>query len=133
MDLTKLSTAVAFDEGYVMQVRHPVTDEPIEGMTITVHGQDSKRYLEQQRIMTDKRLARLGKPMTAKDIELEELDGLVAVTSAWTGFERGGVEVPFTQIEIRRIYADHGFAWLRRQVNEAVHKRENFLQTSPTA
>lgn len=133
MDLNALSTADAFDNGYTMQVMHPVTGEPVEGMTITVVGQDSKRYLEAQRAMTDKRLARVGKPMTAKDHELEDVDGLVAVTIGWTGFERNGVEIPFTPIEVRRIYIDHGFLWLRRQVNEAVHKRENFIKTSPSA
>jgi hypothetical protein len=133
LDLNKLSTADAFDSGYCMQVMHPITGEPVEGMTITVVGQDSKRYLEAQRALTDKRLARIGKPATAKDLEVEEIDGLVAVTVAWTGFERNGVEIPFTATEVRRIYADHGFLWLRRQVNEAVHKRENFIAASPSA
>ena len=132
MDLNELSTASAFDGGFVMQVVHPVLG-PVEGMTITVAGQDSKRYIDKQRELADKRLARQGKPLTAKDLEGEDIQGLAAVTIAWTGFERGGVEVPCTETEAMLIYANHGFAWLRRQVSEAVHTRANFLKTSPDA
>jgi len=132
LDLSQLSTAEAFDNGFALQIVHPVLG-PIEGMTITVAGQDSKRYIDAQRAIADKRLARNGKPLTAKDLEAEDLQGLAAVTIAWTGFERGGQAVPCTETEAMRLYVDHGFAWLRRQVNEAVHTRGNFLKTSPDA
>ncbi|HKG24775.1 MAG TPA: hypothetical protein VKB09_03960 [Thermomicrobiales bacterium] len=132
MDLSQLSTAAAYDDGFVMQVIHPALG-PIEGMTITLAGQDSKRYLEAQRAIADKRLARQGKPLTAKDLESEDVAGLAAVTIAWTGFERGGHPVDCTETEAKRVYVDHGFAWLRRQVQEAVHTRANFLKTSPDA
>lgn len=132
MDLNKLSTAEAFDVGSVMQVMHPVTGEPVDGMTITLAGQDSRRYLDAQRAIADRRLTRKD-PMTAKDLEAEDLDGLVAVTIAWTGFEWGNEPTECTPTNVRRIYADHGFAWLKRQVNAHVHERKNFLKTSPAA
>jgi hypothetical protein len=132
LDLNKLSTATAFDTGYTMQVVHPVHG-PIEGMTITLAGQDSRRYIDAQRAIADKRLARQGKPLTAKDMHEEDIDGLVAVTIAWTGFEWGDVPAECNPINVKRVYIDHGFAWLVRQVNAAVHERANFLPTSPTA
>jgi hypothetical protein len=64
-------------------------------------------------------------------MEREDIAGLVAVTIDWTGFERDGAPVPCTELEVRRVYVDHGFAWLRRQVNEAVHTRANFTPPSP--
>src|SRR5688500_2477438 len=115
-----------------MQVEHPSLG-PIEGMTITLAGQDSRRYIDAQRTIADKRPARGGKTLTAKDLESEDVTGLAAVTIAWTGFERDGQPVPCTETEARRIYVDHGFAWLRRQVSEAVHNRANFLPTSDAA
>lgn len=133
MDLSQLSTASAFDDGYVMQVVHPITGSPVEGMTVTVAGQDSKRYIAAQRRLTDKRLARGGKVLTAKDLEEEDVHGLAAVVLGWTGFERGGEPVPCTETEVLRLLVDHGFLWLRRQISEAVHTRANFLPTSPTA
>lgn len=132
MDINELSTAKAFDEGFVLELVHPVLG-PLEGMTITVHGTDSKRYLDAQRHLADRRLARKGKPLTAKDLESEDVYGLAACTSAWTGFSRQGEPIPCTETEALRIYVDHGFLWLRRQVEAAIHERANFLTPSPAA
>ena len=47
MDLSNLKPVKA-EDGAVLQIVHPETEEEIEGMTITLLGQDSTVYLKIQ-------------------------------------------------------------------------------------
>ena len=132
MNIFSLKT-VKSDAGAVMQVRHPETEEPIEGMTITLLGHDSHVY---RRITTQRQQAALnrmahGKKATKLDAEKLTEDGindLVELTVCWTGFDDAdGKPMAFDPLYVKNIYTDPGLSWLVDQVRDFVGDRSNFL------
>lgn len=130
MDLNNLKPALA-EEGVTMQVLHPETEEPIEGMTITLLGQDSSTYKKLKRVRQNAVLARVSKgkkaaQLDAEKLEQESVDDLVQLTTDWTGFELDGATLDLTPGNVRTVY--EGWDWLREQAQEFVANRANFFR-----
>ena len=130
MDLNNLKPELA-DEGVVMEVIHPDTEEPIAGMTITLMGQDSAAYRKLALKKQQAVLSRLSKGKKAADfkaeqIEADTIDELVALTVTWSGFERGEDEIAPTPANFREIYTE--FRWIREQAQAFVADRANFFR-----
>jgi hypothetical protein len=131
MDIRKMRPAKA-DEGAVLQLVHPDTQEVIEGVTITLLGQDSKVYRKIHLAKQQAALNRMSKGKRATDLKAEQLqesviDDLVKLTVAWTGFEDGDEFLECTQENARAIYSDEGLNWIKEQAEEFVADRANFF------
>jgi hypothetical protein len=131
MDLNTLK-AVKADEGAVLQIAHPETEEPIDGMTITLLGQDSVMYRKIQMAKQQAALNRLakGKRATA-DLDAEKLagdmiDDLAKLTVSWTGFELDGKPLKCDKSNAVTVYTD--WPWIREQAQEFVANRANFFR-----
>ena len=132
MNIHSLKTVKA-DAGAVLELLHPETEEVIQGLTITLLGQDSSVYrkmiLKRQQAALN-RLAK-GKKSDALDAEKlaeDSIEDLIAMTVSWSGFEDSkGKTIEFSHEAVREIYTDQGFGWLVDQVREFVANRTNFF------
>tara|TARA_R110002126_G_scaffold148502_1_gene294485 strand:- start:384 stop:791 length:408 start_codon:yes stop_codon:yes gene_type:complete len=131
-DLNLLKPVMA-DDGAVLNIVHPETEEVIEGMTITVLGQDSKIYRKLQLGKQQAALNRMSKGKKALDLDAEKLsedsiDDLVKITIGWTGFSLDKKELEFTPENVRTVYTE--WAWIKEQVQEFVGNRANFFRAN---
>ena len=129
MDLNNLKPVLA-DEGAVMEVLHPDTEEVIEGMTVTLLGQDSSVFKNLKRRKQNAMLTRMSKgkkavSMDADTLERDALDEVVALTVDWKGFELDGKKLSFNEENARMVYSEH--EWLMQQAQEFVANRSNFF------
>jgi hypothetical protein len=134
-DLNSLKPVMA-DDGAVLNIVHPETEELIDGMTITLLGQDSKVYRKLQMGKQQAALNRMAKGKKAIDLDAEKLsedsiEDLVKLTTAWTGFALDGKKLEFTPDNVRMVYTD--WAWIKEQVQEFVGNRANFFRTDAPA
>lgn len=130
MDLNSLKPVKA-DKGATLTIVHPETEEPIEGMTITLLGQDSAVYRKIQLAKQQAILNRMAKGKKMVDLDAEKLaedtiDDLVKLTVKWTGFEMNGEDLPCTPENCRMVYSD--WPWIREQAQEFVANRANFFR-----
>jgi hypothetical protein len=129
MDLNNLKPTRA-EEGAVMEVLHPDTEEVIEGMTVTLLGQDSSVFKNLKRRKQNAMLTRMSKgkkavSMDADTLERDALDEVVALTVDWKGFELDGKKLSFNEENARMVYSEH--EWLMQQAQEFVANRSNFF------
>lgn len=131
-DLNSLKPVMA-DDGAVLNIVHPETEEVIEGMTITLLGQDSKVYRKLQMGKQQAALNRMAKGKKAIDLDAEKLsedsiDDLVKLTVSWSGFTLDGKKLDCTPENIRTVYSD--WSWIKEQVQEFVQDRANFFRAN---
>ncbi|NBT33778.1 MAG: hypothetical protein EBT13_18255, partial [Rhodobacteraceae bacterium] len=117
--------------GATMQVRHPETEEAIDGMTITLLGQDSAVYRKIQLAKQQAALSRISKGKKAVDLDAEKLaedsiDDLVKLTVDWEGFTLDGKALEATEDNVRMVYAE--WNWIKEQAQEFVADRANFFR-----
>lgn len=129
-DLNSLKPVKA-DDGAILQIVHPESEEPIDGMTITLLGQDSKVYRKIQLAKQQAALNRIAKGKRAVDLDAEKLaedsiDDLVQLTTDWSGFMLDGVTLGCTAENVRKVYGE--WAWIKEQVQEFVADRSNFFR-----
>lgn len=138
MDLSSLSTKQLSEEGAVLTVLDPRTDEPLvnsdgSSVTLTLSGMDGARYREHQRKIQNRRLKNLGRggkaklDLDAEELEKESLELLAACTLGWEGIEWKGAPLPFTQANAEMLYTE--LSWLRVQVDQFIGDRQNFFLT----
>lgn len=130
MDLNSLKPVKA-DKGATLQLVHPETDEPIDGMTLTLLGQDSAVYRKIQFAKQQAILNKMAKGKKQVDFDAEKLaeetiDELVQLTVKWTGFEMGGEALPCNPDNCRMVYAE--WPWIKEQASEFVANRANFFR-----
>jgi hypothetical protein len=111
-----------------LQLRHPLTDEDLEGAVLHVVGTDSKEYYQAQMAQA-KATFKNGK--MAEDLEVineAALDVYCAVVVGWEGAEEGFFGVQATPDAIKAVMRDPELQWIRTQVDEFVADRSNFIQ-----
>lgn len=139
MDLSKLDTVAACDEGADLELTHPITgavltDEKTgEAVSIKLIGADSKEYQslthKAQTKRLNKRLSRGGVvKMTAEELDADALELLVHCTKGWKHVLVDGKELVFNETNARQLYTR--FPWIRDQVSDFVQERANFLGES---
>ena len=131
-DLNSLKPVMA-DDGAVLQITHPESEEIIEGMAITLLGQDSKVYRKIQLAKQQAALNRISKGKKAVDFDAEKLaedsiDDLVKLTVAWEGFTLDSKKLDCTPENVRKVYNE--WSWIKEQVSEFVADRANFFRTN---
>lgn len=130
MDLNKLKPALA-DEGAVLELLHPDSEEVIPGMTITLLGHDSAVYRKITLKKQQAALSRLSKGKKAVDykaeqIETDTVDELALLTVSWSGFELNGEALEPTPENCRTVYTE--WKWIREQAQDFVSNRANFFR-----
>lgn len=124
-------------EGTVLEVRHPITQEPMvldDGtkVTVTLVGMDSPEWRDRQQALINKRLSmRAKKPLTAEEIEEEGLRSLAACVKAWTGMRLAGELFECNTKNALALF--RRLPDLRRQVDAFISDNANFLKASPTS
>ena len=131
-DLNSLKPVKA-DDGAVLQIAHPESEEIIEGMTITLLGQDSKVYRKIQLAKQQAALNRISKGKKAVDFDAEQraedsIDDLVKLTVSWEGFTLDSKKLDCTPENVRKVYGE--WSWIKEQVSEFVADRANFFRTN---
>jgi len=126
MDLSNFDTVKGSDEGAVLYVRHPVTNEKTDAW-IKMAGPDSK--LAKQRRAEIRRMLRNQKQnsVDVETLEEEANKNRVALTLDWGGIELDG-PIKFSQENARKVYDQ--FPWLADQVDEFQGDRVNFMKAS---
>jgi hypothetical protein len=136
VDLSKLDTTVAAEEGAELQLRNPIDDSVLrdeksgDPVVIMVVGTDSKEYMRVTHAIQNRRLGkRLGKgsrpKMTAEELEADALELLVASTKGWKHIVVDGAELAYSEKNVRTLY--QRFPWIKEQVDEFIADRTNFL------
>ena len=130
MDLAKIKEVQTSE----YELLHP-TDRTKLGVIFTLAGPE---HPTRRNLTTSwardlrKRVNRTGK-VTLDDPETDyerETDFLVGCVLGWRGLTMDGAEVPYNAEAARRIFTDHDYAWLRRQVQEALNQTELFISSS---
>lgn len=126
MDLSTLDTVASSDEGAVLTIRHPATNEPIEGMWIRVAGPDSS-IVKQRRAAIRRKMRGMGK-VDYNLLDEEARQTRIAMTLAWDGFTVEGKKLDCKPENIRNLY--DRFPWIADQVDEFQGDRANFLPSA---
>src|SRR5512135_2211115 len=119
MDLAKLDTRKACDEGAFLELKHPETMRPM-GIKIKLAGLDSERFNLARNEMAAKRANASMTPLnmkrmqqgrsievTASDLDDQQRDAtkiLAAITLEWEGFVWEGEELPCTKDNAFMVY-----------------------------
>jgi hypothetical protein len=133
MDLSQIVEQDSAD----YELLHPTERTPL-GITFTLAGPEhAKRKQIALAFARDlrRRISRTGK-LTLEDPaedEDREIDYLVASTLGWKELEVDGKAVAFSAAAAREIYAAPRFAWIRRQIKQALEEQENFIASSSAA
>lgn len=129
LDIKDVSKAA--EAGYEFELILP-TGEATEAF-VTVRGQLSpkvkaysrKRIQEyQMRLSMAKKRGKEVEDMTFEEIEEMQVDGAIVRIISWRGIEEGGVEVPFTEENAKRILSKH--TWIRDQIMQESDDLLNF-------
>lgn len=118
-------------ESILVELRHPVTDEPLltdkkEKVGIYVYGTASEQYRDAVSAMQRRALARGKKQVSVEVMKDEAVALLVAVSEKALNLEYAGKPVNSPE-SFRSLYADPQFSWLKEQVDTAVGETANFL------
>lgn len=127
MDLTDFDSVKGSDEGAVLYVRHPITNEPTDAW-IKLAGPDSKiakqRRAEIRRMLRDKKQNTLD----VDTLEEEANKNRVSLTLDWGEIELDGEKLKFSQENVKKVY--ERFPWLAEQVDNFQGDRSNFMIAS---
>lgn len=116
MDLNKLYTLEAHEDGAEIQIKSPIDDEPTD-FYIKVKGVDSKSYRESVRKYHRKLL---------KDEEGGEIDLLASITIGWRGLKSGKEAVDFSFDAAKSLYENA--PGVASQVDRFIADRVNFTK-----
>lgn len=135
MDLGAFDTRKGAEQGFRVQLRHPQTDAPLAGW-IRVQGEDSAAWQDKMNELLNARIRRMGQkrkqlPLTAQEVENDNIELLVAVTQEWGCLAVNGQDLAFSPEAAAKFYRD--FPAFRDQVLEEVKDRGNFLPRSGTS
>ena len=104
----------------VIPVLHPLTGEPIDGMTYTLAGKTSPEFRAAAR-EADKQ----------KDAEDKGVDLFAGAITDWEGFEESGAALDCDMETKRRVLKQYD--WLLEQVIEKLRDKETFLPNARNA
>lgn len=117
-------------------IKHPATGAPTDAVVTIAGPEHPKRkaiVFDKQRKLR-RQLTKTGKLEFTDPVEeeVEETTLLAACTLGWKGIAVGGKEIPFSQAEAEKLYADPALRWFRAQVKTALDERELFIKPSAT-
>ena len=131
MDFADLDLGSNADRGADMQVRHPVTEEPLftdDGKPITIHllGTDSAEFRNGVKDIANRSAKR--KRPSFNETERNTVELLARITTGWHGIVLNGEPLKFTRENAEMLYRDR--PWLREQADEFAGDRANFFKNA---
>ncbi|HEV7417680.1 MAG TPA: hypothetical protein VGN98_16100 [Tianweitania sediminis] len=108
---------------------HPATGEEI-GLTLDVISRDDPTVKRVQRRLTDKRIKRGFKKVSAEQIDEENIEVLSAAVTGWTWGKDaswGGKKLDCNPENVKIILAQ---PWFRKQVEEAIGEDADFFSAA---
>ena len=123
LDFSTIDITSAHDRGFEVQVRHPVTDEPLPAY-VTLLGEESRAIQSFIRNAYNEAQRREDSATpTLEELEDHAISKLIAATVSWRGVQWGDEELECTPENCRRIYSNHR---IRRQLLNEMAKDANF-------
>lgn len=128
-----LSTLAA-KETFVLQLKHPVTEDPlmVDGtpVTIEIYGQSSKQHRNALTAMQNKIIARKKQAMTGENLREESIDILVAISKEAlpASFFSSQFDQNSTEDNFRKLYSNDEYLWLKNQVQDGLNDLGNFIK-----
>lgn len=137
MDLSLLAAETT--DGASMQVYHPKTGKPAEGMSVSVLSLQHERVqavFRKHRASAALRVGRDGKPLelTEEQTEKNAVETYQALIEGWTGFELNGKPLRCTPENIAMIVKDEKkrWDWLLGDVLSFASNLSNYFRTDDT-
>lgn len=140
MDLKDLDTTQGAEQGFELELLHPVNAAPL-GIFITVLGRDSAAHAKLQNEQNRRRINRAQKLGNKPTLSLEELERdaielYATCTSSWHCVEKDGSKKPTLLVDGKELECVHEnavklytrFKWVCEQVDTAIVDRANFLK-----
>jgi hypothetical protein len=129
MEITKLKTAAAEDEGTLVAIRdasgEPELQPNGDPVTITVAGTYSSRYRRAMDNQRERLLKQRRTSLTGEGLNRQQLELIAASIIEWEGFTAEGQPYPFTK-ENAIALLDNA-PWIREQVEEAMGDHAAFF------
>jgi hypothetical protein len=132
--MTDLINLTPKSDSIVVEIKHPVTDEPLvkddgKAMTVTVYLPHSPQYKQVVHDRTNKYIQRSAKgkknaTMTAAEIEDMTLDLIVKTTKDWN-IQLDGKSPKFSEAAAKELY--NNLPWLKDQITDAQNDFEAYL------
>lgn len=123
-----IATLKPLDEARV-QLKHPVTNEPLDGVFFTICGQDSKEYRQSYHAYTSTLLSDTNKDITDEEkeakIEKATLDIVVACTKNVEGMALQDKPIEYSPENVKWLYEN--YEWIRKQIDVAIHDKSLFF------
>jgi len=132
-DIDEFDSVAAADAGAVMQVLDRATNLPMEGVTITIVGEDSERFRKAQHVIANRRTAARivsrNMPPSAEEMDVEVVDLMASCVIGWTGFFASGLPIDQNHENVKKTFKRH--PWLLDQALIFRANRANFMKASP--
>lgn len=139
VDLASIDTAAACNKGFEVELRHPVTNQPL-GIFWGVLGSDSDIFRDHVKETINDRLRKeamakkRGRDLevrTMEDAEQDSIELLIVCSTHWrTGDEKTlrfkGEDLAFSVPNAKRVLED--MRWIRAQIDEAIGDLGNFMK-----
>ncbi len=130
MNIEQFSTEEKANEGAVMEVVNPQTDEVwMDGdnpITITVMGVDSKEFERIQKESDERDLKVLTKKQKQKSLREENISRAIKLTNGWSGIGDSTGDLEFNYSNALKVYTS--CPWLREQVLAFAGDRDNYFR-----
>lgn len=128
-------SSLALKETFALQLKHPVEGYPLfadkeekKPIVINLYGKSSKPYQKAVTAMQSRALRRQAKKaeVTPEQLQSESLAMLEACSESAENLVLDGKPIS-TSAELRALYENPKFSWIRDQVDESLGDLSNFL------
>ncbi len=129
--------SVIFTETYSRGLTHPATGETLRTkagapLAIVVTSSESQPFRDLQAKYRNESIRNPNKKITA-EMERRRMDELLAACTVSWNLEDDSGPIKFTRDAAMSIYGNPRYAWIRRQVADALFDEANFLGESKAA
>jgi len=124
VDLSQFDTKKTSEEGVWVEIESPIDGEPL-GIHFKILGSDSEVYNKQIRKNKDKMMKQGMRNIKSENLEVEEIELLVACTVDWDNIVDNGEKLECTKENVRCVYKN--YPWIKDQVDDFIGDRSNFL------
>lgn len=124
MDLSGLKSNDQFE----FYLRHPVTDEPTD-ILVGVYGSDSRKYKAVSHSLKNEVLS--GGKRTSESAEARGLKLIAQCVYRLDNCIIEGEEIAPDPKGVERVCKE--YPWAKDQIDQAIHRRDNFLPGAPTS
>ncbi len=123
LDLASLDVAASAEQGAVLTLRHPVTNDLLP-VKIWLQGADAPAYRNVVRRQVDDQIAAGKADLSAAELEERQIERLAAITLKWEQVTYHGQSLDCLAANALMLYREQ--IWIREQVTSFVEDRTRF-------